>query len=271
MTEIVADLHIHTTFSDGICTPEEIVQMAKEKNLKAIAISDHDAFGGIELAIEASNDSLQIIPAVELSAEFRNLDIHILGYFIDYTRSKLFDEVIRFRQVREHRAEKIVKNLKNMGVKIDYPRVKEIAGDGAVGRPHIAMALLEQGYIHHHAEAFERFLNYKSPAYVPKFKIHPIDAFILIIESGGIPVWAHPATTYNDFVLNEFVKNGLMGIEVHHPNHYPRDVEKYTRLAKENGLLITGGSDFHGQDGTLQVGDFGIDEENLERLLAKAK
>ena len=267
MNEIVADLHVHTTFSDGIYTPEEIVQFAKNKNLKAIAISDHDAFGGIEPAIKAANDFLQIIPAVELSTEFRNLDIHILGYFIDYKKSKLLDEVIRFRQVRDHRAEKIVKNLKNMGINIDYARVKDIAGDGAVGRPHIATALLEKGYINNHAEAFERFLNYKSPAYVPKFKIHPIEAFVMIIEAGGIPVLAHPGTNHNDYLISEFVKNGLMGIEVYHPNHSPKDIERYKEIALHYGLLMTGGTDFHGRDTDYRPGEIGIDSENLEKLL----
>jgi hypothetical protein len=263
----VADLHIHTTFSDGVKTPQEIVSKAKQSGLTAIAISDHDAFGGIEPAMKASNGSLEIIPAVELSTKIDGLDIHILGYFVDYEDSRLVEEVVTFRKARGTRAEKIVQNLKKMGVRLDFSDVQLQAGEGAIGRPHIARALLDAGYIENQSEAFEHYLHYKSPAYVPKYKIHPIEAFQLILEAGGIPVWAHPGGARSDYLIQDFVKNGLMGIEIHHPTHGDRNIKIYEEIAAEYNLLITGGTDFHGRDDDYELGEYGIDEENYERLL----
>ncbi len=241
------DLHTHTHYSDSTVSPAELVQQAREAGLHVIAVTDHDTLQGIPEAMEEGlRWGIEVIAGVELSTEENGKDIHILGYLMDLHHPELQERLALFRQVREERAYKIVEKLKGMGVHLDPERVKEIAGHGSIGRPHIAKALIEKGYVADVKEAFERYLGYDSPAYVPKYKMKPIEAIQLILRAGGIPVIAHPAYYQDPDYVIYLQKHGLMGVEVWHSDHSPEDIELYRSLAEKHGLLMTGGSDYHG-------------------------
>ncbi|MFQ6091766.1 MAG: PHP domain-containing protein [bacterium] len=242
-----ADLHIHTTASDGTITPEETVELALQAGLKAIAITDHDAVEGIAPANEAARGrGLEVVPGVELSVSVDGIDLHLLGYYIDHTNGPFVERLQLFRRVREERAEKIVEKLNRLGVPLNLEKVKEIAGEGAIGRPHIAEALLQEHVVASFNEAFTRFLGYHGPAYVPKFKISPGEGIEMIRSVGGIAVFAHPGTVRKDELIPEFMAQGLQGLEVIHPEHNQTLAQHYTNLARKYGLVTTGGSDSHG-------------------------
>ncbi|MBL6988623.1 MAG: PHP domain-containing protein [Bacteriovoracaceae bacterium] len=271
MSQKFADLHIHTVFSDGQSTPEEIVQLAKQNNLQAIAISDHDTFGALERAKACAGDDLMIIPAVELSTEQDQNDIHILAYFVDHNNTLLAKEVEAFRETRTTRAKKMVQKLNElMNIPIDYALVLKFAGSGAVGRPHIARALIDMKVTETFQEAFTKYLGVDSPAYFPKHKITPQKAIELIKQAGGIPVWAHPGTNQVDHMLEDFVSHGLMGIEAYHYTHYVGEsIDHYIHLANKFDLLITGGSDFHGKATDHYDPEFGVTKADFDRLMNK--
>ena len=245
--EEYADLHIHTTASDGTVTPEGSVELALQADLRAMAITDHDAVHGIAPALEAARGrGIEVVPGVELSVSVEGSDLHLLGYYIDYANEAFAERLRLFRQVREERAEKIVRKLNELGVPLSLERVKEIADEGAIGRPHVAEALIQQHVVSSMSEAFARFLGYDSPAYVPKFKISPKEGIEMIRSVHGIAVFAHPGTLRRDELIPGFVAQGLQGLEVVHPDHDDALVRHYTNLAQKYGLATTGGSDSHG-------------------------
>ena len=245
--EEFADLHIHTAASDGTVSPEKIADVALQAGLKAIAITDHDAIEGIAPAIlSAKKLDCEVIPGVELSVTMNGIDMHLLGYYVDYEDSHFQERLEFFRKIREERAEKIVQKLNELGFSLDFENVREIAGEGSIGRPHIAQALLQEGYVSSFQEAFARFLGYNCPAYVPKFKMSLSEAIELVRSAGGIPVFAHPGTVNRDELIPGFIAQGLQGLEVIHPDHAPSVSQHYTNIARKHGLIVTGGSDFHG-------------------------
>lgn len=254
-TSDTVDLHVHTTFSDGTLTPEEIIKYAQEAGLSAIAISDHDITDGILPAIkEGAKKGIEIIPGVELSAELENSaesEMHILGYFINWENTHFQGQLKLFRQVREQRAIHILEKLSQLGIKLNKEKVFRTAGESSIGRLHIARVMLEERYIKNTREAFQKYLGSGRPAYVPKFRLKPIDAIHMIKEIGGIPVLAHPyyGNYSNSKFIEELVKMGLRGIEVWHSRHSKQTAENFIKLAKEFNLLITGGSDCHGPIG----------------------
>jgi hypothetical protein len=250
------DLHLHTVFSDGLLTPEAVVRKAKEAGLAAIAISDHDAVGGIDPAIRMGQlMDIEVAPAIEMSCNHGKTDIHILGYYIDYHDAELLEFLGKVQQKRLDRAHKIVSNLNQQGVPVDVKRVIEIAKGAALGRPHIAQALIERGHAKTMDEAFFKFIGYHSPAYVPKMALSPVDAIGFIEKHNGIPVAAHPGSYDDGQVLNEMIGAGLMGIEVFHPDHSSSKTDRYLEIAQRNNLLITGGSDCHGgRKGRIFIG-----------------
>ncbi len=264
--KIAADLHLHTNFSDGVLPPEELVERAIAIGLKAIAISDHDNIGAIDPAKSAADGKLQIISAVELSSEICGKDLHILGYFIDDKNELLLSEIGKYRKARHDRALKMVENLSRAGMPIDFELIKSISGDGAIGRPHIARAMVIKKYASSTQDAFYRFLRDGSPIYEPKYKIDPFKAFDLIKKAGGISVWAHPGRLELDHKFPEFIEAGLNGVEVFHPGHDWRDQNRYLNLALRYQLIVTGGSDYHGHDFGAQIGDHGIDKDLLQKL-----
>lgn len=248
MPEVV-DLHTHTTHSDGVFTPAELLKKANELGLKVLGITDHDTVNGIEESIEIGRGlGVEVVPGVELSATIEDREIHILGYFIDYRNPNLLEYLSTFRKERIRRAERIVKKLNIMNVPLKFQTVLEKAGDGSVGRPHIAHALVEEGLIETYDEAFAKYIGNGRPAYEKKILFSPEEAIALIASAGGLSFLAHPGKSLSDVVLLRLIKSGLDGIEVIHPSHTPEQVSHYRKIATQYFLLESGGSDFHGGD-----------------------
>ncbi len=242
------DLHTHTTASDGKLTPGELVARAKQVGLRAVGIADHDTFGGVDAAMEAGkNLGVEVIPAIELSCEADGHDLHLLGYYMDHHNPELQKRLEYFRDIRERRAFLMVQKLNELGYPVSWERVLEIAGDAqSIGRPHVAQALLEAGLVASWEQAFEELIGDGKPAYVPKAKMTPKEAIELVLTYGGVPVIAHPALNTTPEYVEQMIAWGLRGIEVYHTRHSPEDVARYRALAEKHGLVITGGSDFHG-------------------------
>ncbi len=240
------DLHIHTTFSDGTSTVSEVLEEASLKQLRAISITDHDCTDAYPNAIElGSKLGIEVLPGVELSSEIEGTDIHILGYYVDPDNRIFIQKLKEMKEARFIRAEKIVRNLNQQGIDLRFETVLSIAGVGAIGRPHIAAAMMKEELVYSFREAFDKFIGYGLPAYVEKLKMHPKEVFDLIKTAGGIPVLAHPGVTNVDERIPEFIRDGLQGIEVYHTEH-PASVERYyLRIAKRNHIAFSGGSDFH--------------------------
>jgi len=243
------DLHLHTSCSDGLDSPEKIVECALSKGLTTISITDHDTVDGIDRAVDiAKGTGLEVIPGIELSAMDGDDDLHILGYYINYKDLDFRRSISFFRDKRRERAIEIVKSLNYLGLEISIDAVLKIAHGAPIGRPHIAQALLSSNQITFYNEAFIRYIGFNGPAYVPKYPVPPGDAISLIRENGGIPVLAHPYAVRRDELIQDLVYQGLMGIEVIHPLHPPHVQEHYRKLAGCYGLIITGGSDWHGEN-----------------------
>jgi len=241
------DLHVHSNWSDGTLTPREIVVLAKENGLRAVAVTDHDSVGGVPEAMSVGAElGVEVVSGVELSVSDGVSDIHILGYFVDHKDEHFVSELERFKAARLERVKKILAKLKQLEVDIELESVLKIAENGALGRPHVAEALLDSGYVDTFEEAFRRYIGHRSPAYVPKLLLSPKDAFRLVERAGGISALAHPGTVQRDDLIPEFVELGMRAIEVWHPKHDRGAVKYYMELAKRYGLAVTGGSDSHG-------------------------
>ncbi len=270
------DLHIHTTASDGRFSPAEIVCKSAEGGLTVIAISDHDTVDGIIPAIEAAEafPQLEVIPCVEISTDVPDGEVHVLGYFIDYTDSELQTKLERMRNSRRQRAERMVAKLRNFGLEVEWDRVQEISGGSALGRPHIARAMLEKGYIASIREAFDRYISRGGPAYVEREKMTPVEAVELILQSNGLPVLAHPLTIPNpEKMVIEMKRAGLVGIEAYYGAYTAEEVNRLVRIAKRHSLIASGGSDYHGLDDTAEtmLGGVYVPVESVERLVALAR
>ena len=270
------DLHMHTTASDGRFSPAEIVRKSAAVGLTVIAISDHDTVDGIIPAIEAAEafPQLEVIPCVEISTDVPDGEVHVLGYFIDYTDSELQAKLERMRNSRRQRAERMVAKLRNFGLEVEWDRVQEISGGSALGRPHIARAMLEKGYIASIREAFDRYISRDGPAYVEREKMTPVEAVELILQSNGLPVLAHPLTTPNpEKMVIEMKRAGLVGIEAYYGAYTTEEVNRLVRIAKRHSLIATGGSDYHGLDDTAEtmLGGVHVPVESVERLVALAR
>jgi len=255
------DLHLHTTASDGVLSPSGIVRYAAGKGLEAIAITDHDTIDGNQEALdEGKKAGLEVIPGVEISARFDLGSMHILGFFIDIGNRALKERLSLLQETRAKRNPKMVQKLRELGVEISYDEVLRASGGGQVGRPHFACVLLEKGYVRTMQEAFDRYLGRGAPAYVDKFRFNPAEAMDLIRKARGIPVLAHPFTLHLpphqlSALLHELTQWGLMGIEVYYPEHTGDQVSFYKGLAESHGLLVTGGSDYHGiEGGNVEIG-----------------
>ncbi|MEE8392227.1 MAG: PHP domain-containing protein [Anaerolineae bacterium] len=265
------DLHIHTTASDGVCTPSEVVRLALERGLVAIALTDHDTLGGVAEARQvAVGTGLEVIAGVEINSEGGWGDLHFLGYCVNLGNDFLQERLQEMRDARVVRARKMLERLRDMGMTLKWEKVRSLAGGDSVGRPHVARALLDQGCVETVREAFDRFIGNDGPAYVPRLRLTPPEAIRAITEAGGIPVLAHPAHSRPPAVerIPEFVGYGLRGVEVYHPQHSLEEVEVLLALCQEYDLLVTGGSDFHGpsvRDG-VSLGTVHVPWECVERL-----
>jgi len=228
--------------------PEDIGALAAQAGIATIAITDHDTICGIDRAIAArGNSTAEVIPGVELSAVIDETEVHILGYFIDWHEATFTERMGQLRRGRLERAKKILLRLKELGVDLPLESVLEIAGEGVIGRPHIADGLIRGGFVSSYDEAFDRYIGQGAPAYIPKQLLHPAEAIRLISSVGGIPVLAHPGTLKEEGFIRQLILWGLKGIEAVHPVHTQRMIDYYKTLAKTHGLLYTGGSDFHGE------------------------
>jgi predicted metal-dependent phosphoesterase TrpH len=269
------DLHVHSTASDGKYAPEEIVRKAAALGIRYLSITDHDTVAGIEPAVKVARalPRLIFIPGVEVSTDVAEGEIHILGYFIDYHNQKLAATLKRFRTSREVRARRMVDKLGELGIVIDWARVREIAGAGAIGRPHVAQAMLEKGYIDSFKEAFDRYIGRDGPAYVEREKMTPEEAVALILRSGGIPVLAHPFTVKDMEKWVAVLKvAGLVGIEAYYKDNTPEDTEAVLKIAEKYGLIVTGGTDFHGigEAGEVMMGGVAVPVKVAQTLISLA-
>lgn len=246
------DLHLHTTHSDGSCTPTEVVGLAHQAKVTALAITDHDITSGIPEAIAAGEQyGIEIIPGVEISSIMGSSELHILGYFLDWQGSLLNERFKSLRDSRHRRNPQIVDRLQSLGIDITYDEVRALAGSDSVGRPHIARALMDKGVVTSAKEAFDRFLGEGKSAYVPRELPSPAEAIHWIKAARGLAVLAHPTwVKLTDQTLAELVRQlkaeGLDGVEVYYSTHAARQTREYLSLAQQLDLLVTGGSDFHG-------------------------
>jgi predicted metal-dependent phosphoesterase TrpH len=253
---VKADLHLHTTASDGRLEPKEIVSLAIKVGLDVIAVTDHDTIDGVVPALAAASDShsLTVIPGVEINTDVARGEVHILGYFIDYTDKKLAAALQKLRDSRRDRAQKMVAKLSDLGMKIDWQRVSELAQGGSVGRPHISQALFEKGYVSSEKEAFDKYIGHNGPAYVERYKLLPVEAVKLILDAQGLPVLAHPADIADlDELVPQLKAAGLVGLEVYYRDYGPEIIARLARIAKQYDLITTGGTDYHAFGDGLEV------------------
>lgn len=262
------DLHMHSTYSDGQLTPAELIKMASGLGLAAVALADHDCLDGVEeYNAAAGRAGMETVSGVELSCVYRDRDLHILGYGVDPADAPLRGMLEKFVDTRERRGIKIVEKLEALGVKIDVKRVLQRAGAGALGRPHIAEALVEGGYVKDFNEAFDKYIGEDCPAYVEKFKMTPGDAVTYIHGAGGLAFVAHPGFYMADLeAFYELLEVGFDGIEVYHSKHKPDTAEQLRGIARERGLLESGGSDFHGFAGRDALGQPEVPFEFFEKI-----
>lgn len=265
------DLHLHTFFSDGTYSPEELASEAARFNLSAIALTDHDTVDGCErLAAACKQRGIEFIPGTELTAEIRGSELHMIGYFIDVNQPELLVKMSHFQKVRQDRIREMVERLNKMNIPLDVETVFAIANCNSPGRPHIGRALVQAGVCKTLDEAFERFLKKNRPAWVPKFKMSAQDAIQLIHNSGGLAVFAHPGLNRSDDLLSELVESGLDGLECYHTKHSTAVSEHYVALADRYKLAITGGSDCHGMNkGQPLIGSIKLPYDYVRKLKAR--
>jgi len=245
-----ADLHVHTSASDGLLSPAEVVETAAASGLAAVGITDHDTVAGIDPALERAaelgRDAPVVVPAVEINTDWGEGEIHVLGYLIEWRDPDLARILQGLRKGRLRRVERIAEKLTDLGLEVSVDRIISLCEEGSVGRPHVARALVEAGYVDSVRDAFENYLARGRPAYVARDRFSPTRAVRTIRQADGVAVLAHPAGDATGELIDELVKAGLEGIEVYHPDHGLTEERFYLALAAEKGLMVTGGSDSHG-------------------------
>jgi predicted metal-dependent phosphoesterase TrpH len=266
------ELHCHTTASDGVCTPTELIRLAKSRDVRLLAVTDHDTIDGHAEALAAgAQHGVRVIPGIEISALSAQAEVHILGYGLAPADDDTRRRIAGLRASRESRARRILANLERLGNPVSFERVKQLAGDAMIGRPHIAAAMVEAGHVANKQQAFDDFLAEGRPAFAPNDALSPAQAVDLIHQARGLAVIAHPGLFKGDLtpVLNELIDHGLDGIETRYPLHTPRQIAEFARVAAERGLLATGGSDFHGPQGDaeLSLGSIVLPPEDIAALL----
>ena len=279
---IEVDLHLHTTHSDGALTPAELVSLCGNRGLKVIAVSDHDSTDGILEALGAAKEfpGMIVVPAIEMSTDIPGAEVHILGYFVDYLDVNFQRTLRELRDGREDRARGMVKRLSKLGFPVSWDRVEALSGGGAIGRPHIARAMVEAGYVEYPRDAFDKFIGRNGPAYVERTKLEPVEAVRMLLSNRALPVVAHPtyvstktgADNIADLwqVLTELKEAGLVGLEVYYGDYSSDQVSTLSNLADQFGLIPCGGSDYHasGNPSEPEPGMVGPPMESFEALLA---
>lgn len=263
------ELHAHTHFSDGALSPEQLVDLAVERGLFALAVTDHDSVEGIAPAVAAAEDRLELVPGIEISSTFAGQDLHILGYFIDPESATLRERLARFRDERRQRALAIIARLAELGAPVSAEEVFASAGPGVVGRPHVAQALVRAGHVMTIELAFQKYLGPRGSAFVPRPAFPSAEAVRVIRDAGGVAVLAHPGLVARPTV-ETLAEAGLAGIEVWHPQHNPAAQKRWFEVARELGLVPSGGSDFHGPHRGAGLGDMPVPERSLDDLRARA-
>lgn len=272
------DLHLHTSASDGTFSPTQLVKVALELKLKAIAITDHDTVGGIIEALEAAeNESIEVIPGIEFSTEINSVSIHVVGLYLDFQNKELLDLTLEIQNAREIRAKKIIEKVNSLkaGPEITFYEVLELS-DGLIGRPHIGEVMIRNGYANTMNEVFEKFLKRGGSCYVPRFKLSPKEAIEFLKKIGAIPVLAHPGYILNEIDLDSFIaeqkESGLMGLEIYYPSHTKKQIKLFRELAKKHDLLESGGTDCHGKlnEGPF-IGSLNIPYSLLEKIKERIK
>lgn len=245
---IKADLHIHSNFSDGKYSPLEILQKAKEKGFSAISITDHDNINGIEIAIQSSKQfGIEIIPGIEFSTDFNGKEVHILAYFIDYKNLSLIDFVHNIRNSRIERLRQMISRLNNLNCIINADKfLNKFSTNITLGRPHLALEMVDIKFVKNYVEAFTRFIGDRKPAYVKKPNPDIKTVLNLISDLGGLSFLAHPGKYFKNTQIQEIIDAGVDGIEVIHPSHTFTDTHYFQQVSAQNFLLESGGSDFHG-------------------------
>ena len=264
------DLHLHTTFSDGTERPERVVALARAAGLSAIAITDHDNLDALPIAQPpAAQAGIELILGIEMSSSSEGDEVHLLGFFLDPAHAGLREHLSRQHARRIERVREMVRGLNRVGLAINAEEVYALAGEGTVGRPHVARVLLKRGHVASVAEAFDCYLKEGGPGFVPGSTMSPAEIIRIIRSAGGIPVLAHPVFLKRQELIDELATDGLAGLEVYHSAHSPEQARRYAQTAKRLKLLATGGSDFHGDNKEgLPVGAVPVPYELVEALKA---
>ena len=268
------DLHVHSTASDGLLSPAEVVRFARDLGLTTVALTDHDTTDGVAEAQAAGRDvGVDVIAGFEINSEGEFGDVHFVVYYVDPENAPLQDKLLSIRDARVGRARGMLKKLAEMGMPVTWERVMEIAGDASsIARPHIARAMLEAGHVSSAQEAFDRYISNDGPAYVHRLQLTPQDVIGTVHGAGGLIVLAHPPRAGSVDLIPKLQEMGLDGIEVYYPEHTPGEIAMLEGIAAERGLLMTGGSDFHGWDDGVHanLGSVYVPPECADRLRERA-
>jgi predicted metal-dependent phosphoesterase TrpH len=270
------DFHTHSTASDGVLTPTQLVDLVASQGVVYHALTDHDSTEGIAEARKAAakHDGYTLIPGVEMGTDIEGAEVHMLGLFLSPEDAELQEALRKLREGRVGRGYGIVEKLRGMGIMIEWERVQEIAGDASVGRPHVAQALVEKGYVTKVADAFDKWIGRNGPAYVERDKMTPVECVRFIVERGGLACIAHPADLPNlQDILAELTKAGMSAMEVFYKDYTPAVVEMLRTSAERHGLLPLGGSDYHGIFGNEErlPGDIPLPDSSIDRLMEMAR
>jgi hypothetical protein len=262
------DLHLHTNMSDGVLTPEELLHEVRARNLVAFAVTDHDTIDGyLEMKSLLNDDDPELVPGLELSVAVDTVDLHMLAYMFDPDNEELAENLRHFRRERNHRGRRMVEKLNLMGMALSVEAVLEAAGESAIGRPHIAEAMMTEGLVNNIDDAFRKYIGNHCPAYIPKNMVHPREAIELIHRAGGLAIMAHPFINNLHKLIPSLALLGLDGLEVYHYSHSKQHVADLKRLTEQHGLLLSGGSDFHGrQEHEGDIGAGSVPVEYLDRM-----
>jgi predicted metal-dependent phosphoesterase TrpH len=268
-----ADFHTHTTASDGLLAPGDLVRLSVSRGLKILAITDHDSTEGIAeaLATAAEYTGFTLVPGIEMSTDIPGDEIHVLGYFLDYQDPDFQVMLTNLRNARRDRGRMMVEKLHAMGMEIPWERVEKLAGDGSVGRPHVAQALIEMGCVSTFQEAFDRYIGRNGPAYVERAKLTPVEAIEMLVKARALPVLAHPASQSNlDELLAQLKAAGMLGIEVYYQDYDRNTCARLAAAAERHDLLKIGGSDFHGFGSERErlPGDIPLPDEAIDAFMA---
>lgn len=271
-----ADLHTHSAFSDGVLSPTELIDLAYRRGVRIMALTDHDTIEGLPeaFATAARYPDLTLIPGVEISTDVPGSEVHVLGHFIDWQNQEFQRRLLHMRQSRLRRARKMVDKLAALGKPVEWERVQSLASEGAIGRPHIARALLEAGHITTINEAFDLYLSRNGPAYVEREHLTPAQVVEMIAAANGLPTLAHPRELNQlEEFLSQLKAAGLIGMEVYYQDYSPEEIERLRAVADRFALIPLGGSDYHGLGGPQErePGDIPLPDEPVERLLALAR